>query len=118
MNVGIYYQWDDEGTLHGYKQVSRRRTRTLCTYWDTNILVYPRTSNEEITNGKDSLMYSSKTSLWNSTEEKRNILALYDTYHLTMVPFKTDDQAINDAKLYSQYGTTSKTLLATTRRRI
>ena len=26
-------------------------------------------------------------------------------------PFKNDQQAINDAKLYSQYGTTNKTLL-------
>ncbi len=26
-------------------------------------------------------------------------------------PFRTEDQAINDAKLYSQYGTTSKDLL-------
>jgi hypothetical protein len=26
-------------------------------------------------------------------------------------PFRSDEQAINDAKLYSQYGTTSKALL-------
>ena len=36
------HQWDDEGTLHGYKQVNVVVPRT---YWNT---IKPHTSNEEI----------------------------------------------------------------------
>ena len=36
------HQWDDPGTLHGYKQVN---VVVLRTYWHT---IKPHTSNEEI----------------------------------------------------------------------
>ena len=36
--------------------------------------------------------------------KKRN----YDGVDMSYGPFRSDQQAINDAKLYSQYGTTSK----------
>ena len=49
--------------------------------------------------------------------KRRGIYWHYMNVPFNYGPFKTDDQAINDAKLYSQYGTTSKTLLAPTRRR-
>ena len=49
--------------------------------------------------------------------KRRGIYWHYQNVPFNYGPFKNDDQAINDAKLYSQYGTTSKTLLAPTNRR-
>jgi hypothetical protein len=49
--------------------------------------------------------------------KRRGIYWHYMDVPFNYGPFKTDDQAINDAKLYSQYGTTSKTLLAPNIRR-
>jgi len=49
--------------------------------------------------------------------KRRGIYWHYQDVPFNYGPFKNDDQAINDAKLYSQYGTTSKTLLAPNTRR-
>ena len=43
---------------------------------------------------------------------RRGIYWHYQDVPFNYGPFKSDDQAINDAKLYSQYGTTSKQLLS------
>lgn len=43
---------------------------------------------------------------------RRGIYWHYQDVPFNYGPFKSDDQAINDAKLYSQYGTTSRQLLS------
>ena len=43
--------------------------------------------------------------------KRRGIYWHYQDVPFNYGPFKTDDQAINDAKLYSQYGTTNKSIL-------
>ncbi len=43
--------------------------------------------------------------------KRRGIYWHYQDVPQSYGPFKTDDQAINDAKLYSQYGTTNKSIL-------
>jgi hypothetical protein len=45
--------------------------------------------------------------------KRRGVYWNYSDVPFNYGPFKSDDQAINDAKLYSQYGTTNKTLLTT-----
>ena len=50
-------------------------------------------------------------------QKRRGIYWHYQDVPFNYGPFKNDDQAINDAKLYSQYGRTSNTLLAPTNRR-
>lgn len=49
----------------------------------------------------------------NLFKKKKGIYWSYDGVELSYGPFNNDQQAINDAKLYSQYGTTSKHLLTT-----
>jgi len=43
--------------------------------------------------------------------KRRGIYWHYQDVPFNYGPFKSNDQAINDAKLYSTYGTTSKKLL-------
>tara|TARA_B100000686_G_scaffold136234_1_gene143501 strand:- start:1369 stop:1746 length:378 start_codon:yes stop_codon:yes gene_type:complete len=43
--------------------------------------------------------------------KRRGVYWHYQDVPLNYGPFKSDNQAINDAKLYSTYGTTSKQLL-------
>jgi hypothetical protein len=50
----------------------------------------------------------------NVFKKRKGIYWSYDGVEdLSYGPFNNDQQAINDAKLYSQYGTTSKHLLTT-----
>ena len=49
--------------------------------------------------------------------KRRGIYWHYQDVPFNYGPFKNDDQAIQDAKLYSQYGTTSKTMLSPINRR-
>ena len=44
-------------------------------------------------------------------EQRKGVYWSYPDTLLTAGPFKSEATAIEDAKLYSQYGTTSKTLL-------
>ena len=44
-------------------------------------------------------------------QKRRGIYWNYTETPFKYGPFKDDNQAINDAKLYSQYGTTNKTFL-------
>lgn len=41
-------------------------------------------------------------------KKRKGIYWNYDGVDMSYGPFRSDQQAINDAKLYSQYGTTSK----------
>ena len=50
-------------------------------------------------------------------QKRRGIYWNYAETPFKYGPFKDDNQAINDAKLYSQYGTTNKTFLTTKGRR-
>tara|TARA_Y200000002_G_scaffold354594_1_gene334972 strand:+ start:2041 stop:2247 length:207 start_codon:yes stop_codon:yes gene_type:complete len=45
------------------------------------------------------------------SEQRKGVYWSYPDTLLTAGPFKSEATAIEDAKLYSQYGTTSKTLL-------
>ena len=49
--------------------------------------------------------------------KRRGIYWNYQDVPFNYGPFKDDNQAINDAKLYSQYGTTSNVFLTTQGRR-
>ena len=46
-------------------------------------------------------------------EQRKGVYSSYPDTLLTAGPFKSEATAIEDAKLYSQYGTTSKQLLKT-----
>ncbi len=50
-------------------------------------------------------------------QKRKGVYWQYKTVPQSYGPFRSEDQAINDAKLYSQYGTTSKTLLKNPTRR-
>tara|TARA_B100001029_G_scaffold9585_1_gene6658 strand:- start:997 stop:1248 length:252 start_codon:yes stop_codon:yes gene_type:complete len=45
------------------------------------------------------------------SEQRKGVYWSYPDTLLTAGPFKNETTAIEDAKLYSQYGTTTKTLL-------
>jgi len=49
--------------------------------------------------------------------KRKGIYWHYQDVPFNYGPFRSDDQAINDAKLYSQYGTTSKNILKVGNRR-
>ncbi len=49
--------------------------------------------------------------------KRKGIYWHYQDVPFNYGPFRSDDQAINDAKLYSQYGTTSKHILKVGNRR-
>ena len=99
------HEWPDEGTLHGIKQV--------------NVLVYPQ--DWHLINLVLPLMSKSSKKVQFSVLNQDIIVELrpkrkgvywqYKTVPQSYGLFRTEDQAINDAKLYSQYGTTSKDLL-------
>ena len=44
-------------------------------------------------------------------QKRKGVYWHYSTVPQSYGPFRSEDQAINDAKLYSQYGTTSKSVL-------
>ena len=62
---------------------------------------------------KDQFQISKQDVIVELVEQRKGVYWSYPDTLLTAGPFKSEATAIEDAKLYSQYGTTSKQLLKT-----